>query len=72
MVLTVREALVLLLSVHRIPVPPLPAVALMVREPPHCVPPPLMVGTAGLELIVANTAVRAADRQPLELLRACA
>ena len=49
------------------PVPPLPGVAVMVREPPHCVPPPLMVGAAG---VAATYAVTVAERvlEPQELL----
>jgi hypothetical protein len=31
-----------------------------------------LVGTAGIVFIVANTAVRATDTQPVDVLRACA
>jgi hypothetical protein len=70
-VVTVRGETVLLLSVQRMPLPPLPAVAVILREPPHCVPPPPIVGTAGTAFTVAVTATRA-DVQPVEVLRAWA
>jgi hypothetical protein len=47
-VLTLREVTVVLLSVHLIPLPPKPGVAVMLLVPPHCEPPPLIAGASGM------------------------
>jgi hypothetical protein len=57
--LTVRGEGVVLLSVHRIPFPPLPGEAEILFEP-HAVPPPPIVGALGTALMVTDT--------PFELL----
>jgi hypothetical protein len=46
-VFTLRGEMVEALSVHFMPLPFAPAVAVMFNNPPHCVPPPPMVGAVG-------------------------